>query len=205
MYIPGLFAKDEPEALAALIRERAFATVVTVAGGVPFASHLPLLLDGDVLIGHMARANPQWEHFASGDQVLAIFHGPHAFISPSWYAGGDHVPTWNYAVVHAYGAPRVLDDPAAARDVLARLTAAMDPTGWRIDALPEEKVANLVKAIVAFEIRVTRLEGRWKVGQNRTPADRASAAAHLHAQGGEDATSIAALMNAVLDRPRREP
>lgn len=204
MYVPGLFERDEPAALAALIRDRAFATVVTVAGGVPFASHLPLLYRDGVLLGHMARANPQWRHFACGGEVLAIFHGPHAYISPSWYQTAHQVPTWNYAVVHAYGVARLIDDAGAAREVLARLVETFDPS-WRIDALPDEKLAQLVRAIVAFEIPVARLEGKWKVGQNREPVDRASAATRLAALGGEDATAIAALMNATLDRSGGEP
>lgn len=190
MYVPRSFAQDRDAALA-LVRARPFATVVTVDGGVPFASHLPLLLDGEVLVGHMARANPQWRHFDGRGDALAIFHGPHAYISPTWYAAPGHVPTWNYAVVHVYGAPRVVEDGAAA---LARIVEAFEPTPWRIGDVASDRLGALLQAIVAFEIPITRIEAKWKVGQNRTPAEAASAAEALRAQGGEDATAVAAMM-----------
>lgn len=185
MYVPRSFSAPD-DAARALIRARPFATVVTVDGGAPFASHLPLVLVGeDRLVGHMARANPQWRHFGAGE-VLAIFHGPHAYVSPTWYASAGQVPTWNYAVVHAYGAPAIVDGAAA----LAPLVEAFE-AAWRPG---DAELARLVPAIVGFELRVTRIEAKWKVGQNREPADRASAAARLRGAGGEDAAAIAQLM-----------
>jgi transcriptional regulator len=201
MYVPSSFARRDDRALRELIRARGFATVITAPGGVPFASHLPLLLDGDVLVGHMARANPQWRHFDGATEVLAVFHGPHAYISPVWYEAPEHVPTWNYAVVHAYGVPRIVEGERA-REVLAALVEAYEPTPWRIGDLAADKLGKLLGAIVAFELPIARLEGKWKVGQNREPAERASAAAHLRAQGGEDAEAVATLM---LDTLAREP
>jgi transcriptional regulator len=162
---------------------------------------VPLALVGETLVGHVARANPQWQHF--GGEVLAIFAGPHAYVSPTWYAGPDHVPTWNYAVVHAYGVARTVDDDRAL-EILDLLVEQYEPTPWRARDLPAEKRAKLVKAIVAFEMPVSRWEGKWKVGQNREPADRAAAAEALAGQGGE-AAEIAALMKATLDGSAAAP
>ena len=115
MYIPPAFRIEDASKLAAFIQQYSFATLVTHDGAAPFASHLPMLFHPQAgghgtLLSHMARANPQWRHFASGAEVLAIFHGPHNYISPSWYQTGPAVPTWNYATVHAYGVPAVINE-----------------------------------------------------------------------------------------------
>lgn len=201
MYVPNLFRRDDPAELIALIRAHGFATLVTSPGGVPEASHLPLLHVDDgsprgKLIGHMARANPQWKLFDG--EALAIFHGPHAYISPSMYVSPRMVPTWNYATVHAYGTPRVLDD-AGARDVLEQLVAHYEagrPTPWRVADLDAEYTTSLVKAIVAFELPIARIQGKWKVGQNREPVDRLAAADAL-AGGRDDDRAVAELMRKV--------
>ncbi len=195
MYIPRLYARGDHGELVALIRAHGFATLITRDLE---ASHLPLLHVDDgspygKLVGHMARANPQWEHF-DGD-ALAVFSGPHAYISPTMYVSDRMVPTWNYAVVHAYGTPRVLDD-AGARDVLDRLVAHYEstrPAPWAVSALPAAYTDQLVQAIVAFEIPIARLEGKWKVGQNREDVDRLAAADAL-AGGSDDDRAIAELM-----------
>jgi transcriptional regulator len=200
MYIPSSFAQRDAASLRSLIADRGFATLVTTGAETPTASHLPLVLADDgsphgVLLGHMARANPQWRQFDR--EALAVFAGPHAYVSPTWYAGPDHVPTWNYAAVHAYGIARPVGD-ARALEILELLVARYEPTPWKVADLPAEKVTQLVAAIVAFEIPIARLEGKWKVGQNREPVDRAAAADALAAQGGE-AAEVAALMRATLD------
>ena len=128
MYIPRHFHETDPARLFALMEQHRFALLVTSEGGVPVATHLPLLVErdaarGDRLVGHMARANPQWRAFSEEREVLAIFEGPHAYVSPSWYAEQPSVPTWNFAAVHAYGRPRVLEDPA---EVLRVLRASVD-------------------------------------------------------------------------------
>ncbi len=210
MYIPSMFARTDADDLRALIRDHGFATLVTVDGDGPVASHLPLFLVDDgsphgLLCGHMARANRQWRHFAGGGEALAVFTGPHTYISPTWYGSDGHVPTWNYAVVHAHGAPRLVGDDRA-REILERLVdqyEAGQPVPWRLADLDAEYAAGLLAAIVAFEIPIARLEGKWKVGQNRNHGDRTRAADALIAQGGEDATAVAALMHAVLDSPAR--
>jgi len=207
MYVPTVFAppgpRDDPSAALALIRAHGFATLVTCPGGVPEASHLPLLHVDDgsprgKLIGHMARANPQWKRFGA-DEVMAVFGGPHAYVSPSMYVSPRMVPTWNYAAVHAYGVPRVLDD-AGARDVLDRLVAHFEadrPSPWRVADLDAAYTVQLLAAIVAFELPITRLVGKWKVGKNREPVDRLAAADALAASEREDDRAVAALMREV--------
>lgn len=200
MYIPGSFAETDREVLFALMRENAFASLVTVADGAPFATHLPFLLDADrgehgTLVGHMARANPQWRGF--GGEALVIFQGEHGYVSPTWYAAGDNVPTWNYAAVHAYGRPRVLDDAAAARRVIDRLSSIYEEgrtPAWSTASVPEVFVDKLVGAIVAFEIPIERLEGKLKLSQNKTAADRAGVIEGLRAEKRADAEALAALM-----------
>jgi transcriptional regulator len=179
VYIPAANRLEDPERVRAFIHAHGFATIVSQAEGSPWASHLPLLLDespgGDRLRCHMARANEQWRHFASGGEILCIFHGPHAYISPSWYEAKIAVPTWNYAVVHVYGIPQVEADPAFMRKVLddtvSKYEASM-PMPWRMD-FPEDAVAAYMKAIVAFSVRITRVEAKFKLGQNRSPEDQA--------------------------------
>jgi transcriptional regulator len=188
MYRPAEFREDDRGALYALIRAHGFATLVTVADGAPFASHLPLLLDEahGALLGHVARANPQWRHFGPGEAV-AIFQGPHGYVSPSWYATAPAVPTWDYVAVHAYGRPRVIEDPAAVRRLLARLVASAEsalPAPWSLD-LPEDFLARMVHGIVAFEMPLDRLAGKRKLSQNRSPADRAGVVAGLRAAGND--------------------
>src|SRR5258707_15799301 len=129
MYIPKAFREDDSKTLHAFMREYSFATLVTQQEGMPFASHLPFLLDAGqgpygTLLAHMARANPQWHALDSAQEVLIIFQGPHAYISPSWYEVELSVPTWNYAAVHAYGVPRIIDDKAVLYDLLKALIQA---------------------------------------------------------------------------------
>jgi len=179
MYVPTHFKVDDPAALKSFIEENAFATLVTHFEGSPFASHLPVLLESGEptrLLAHMARANPQWRHFRNGEDVLLIFHGPHAYISPFWYEAREAVPTWNYAAVHAYGHAKIIEDPLRAREIVERLTRFYE--GGRAAELfarwSPPFLERMLKGIVAFEIDVTHLEGKFKLGQNRSPADIAS-------------------------------
>ncbi len=183
MYLPPAFRIEDPEKIARFIAHHSFATVVTQGGDGLFASHLPLLHDAGArrLTGHLARANPQWRHFADGREVLVIFGGPHAYISPRWYETQPAVPTWNYGVVHVYGAPRVMTDAAELADVLRRTIRFYEgdgPEAWRGD-LPAEFFDRMLKAIVGFEIAITRVEAKFKLGQNRSPADAAGMLAAL--------------------------
>lgn len=215
MYVPKPFSEDDPETLRGLISSAAFATLLTSRDGVPLASHVPLVLDGgdagsegqtDMptrgrLLGHLARANDHWRDFDGTAEALAIFHGPHAYISPNWYESPDMVPTWNYAAVHAYGRPRIIDDAEAALAVLARLTATFesDATGnWSMDAMQPGLASGMLKGIVAFEMPVERLEGKWKMSQNRKPEDAKGAIAGLRALGDPEANAVADAMQARL-------
>ena len=178
MYIPGHFREDDRTRLEKLIGDYAFGLLVTTEQGVPFASHLPLMFDATqgengTVSGHMARSNPQWRHFESNSSVLAVFQGPHAYVSPSWYAAPG-VPTWNYAVVHAYGTPRLLEDRAAVRAIVERLTAineARFTPPWQPN-LDDERTARMLDMIVGFKIEVTDLQGKYKLSQNRSAEDQ---------------------------------
>lgn len=177
MYIPKQFEVTDPDLLYPVIRQFSFATVVTHDGKAPFASHLPMLLDeeGDAprLIGHMARANSQWRHFDDGNEALVIFEGPHGYISPAWYETELAVPTWNYVAVHAYGVPKLIEDDAALLGLVERAVEYYESgrdEPWKAD-LPADFQAGLLKAIVGFEIPIARLEGKFKLGQNRPQAD----------------------------------
>jgi transcriptional regulator len=206
MYVPKHFAVPDSSACHKLIAGNSFAELVTVGpDGAPFASHLPFLLDAargphGTLVAHMARANPQWQHFASGKPSLAVFHGPHAYISPAWYATHPAVPTWNYVAVHAYGTPKIIDDVKAVRDILQRLVAlneAANGTDWRIGGLTEDYLAGMVRGIVAFELPIDRLEGKAKLSQNRDATDQARVAAALEKSTDPAAKATAAAMRAV--------
>jgi transcriptional regulator len=178
MYIPEAFRVDHVEKLHALMQKHPFATLITQDGGMPFASHVPMLLRPSVgphgtLISHMARANPQWHHFASGQEALAIFHGPHAYISPSWYQTQPAVPTWNYALVHARGVPRLLQDHSVIAAILRETVSTFEaphPRPWAGD-LPSDYFDRMIQGVVAFEIPIRAIEGKFKLGQNRSPED----------------------------------
>lgn len=181
MYIPNANRVDDAAKVSAFIHAHGFATLVTHAQGIPWASHLPVLLDeseghAGFLRSHMARANDQWQHLRPNQEVLCIFDGPHSYISPSWYTAKVAVPTWNYATVHVYGVPRIHDDPAFVRKVVEDTTAKYEAklaVPWSL-SLPEDVVAGLLKAIVGFTIHITRIEAKFKLGQNRSKEDQAA-------------------------------
>jgi transcriptional regulator len=197
MYIPAHFREPRVDVLHRLVREHSFGTLVSRLEGELIATHLPFLLDEQrgphgTLRAHMARANPHWRAFDAEAESMAIFQGPHAYISPSWYVSELNVPTWNYTAVHAYGRPTILEDPARVRQLLEATIAKFEAPfsePWSMAGLPEEYVSNLARAIVAFEIPITRLDGKRKLGQNRTLQDMESAADGLRRQA--DATGIA--------------
>jgi transcriptional regulator len=206
MYVPKHFAVADIAACHKVIAENSFAELVTTdAEGAPFASHLPFLLDpargpNGTLIAHMARANPQWQHFAAGKPVLAIFRGPHAYVSPAWYATHPAVPTWNYVAVHAYGTAAIVEEPNAVRDILWRLVdvnEAANGTDWRMGGLKSDYLAGMQRAIVAFELPIARLEGKAKLSQNRDATDQARVVAALEQSSDPAAKATAAAMRAV--------
>jgi len=207
MYLPRHFEQADAQAIAALMKEHPLATLVsTAADGSLNADHVPLVYDaGDgpqgTLRGHVARANPLWRTLAAGGPVLAVFHGPQAYISPSNYASkqehGKVVPTWNYAVVHAHGKLQPVDDAAWLRAFVERLTLRHESAReqpWAVSDAPADFLEQMVKAIVGIEIEVTRLEGKWKVSQNRGEADRAGVTAGLLAEGTDEAAAMARLV-----------
>ncbi len=178
LYVPRRFRVDDAAAINALIDEHPFATLVTPASPEAFVSHVPLLRDrgtaGLALLGHFARANPHWEHAAQVPSI-AIFHGPHAYVSPTWYADpADAVPTWNFASVHVQGRIEVLPSTQDAERVLRTLVERFEGTGgnaWRFSMQGRQREA-MVSNIVAFRIVAEQVSGKFKLSQNRTPADR---------------------------------
>ena len=188
MYTPPFNRIEDRPMINAFLHANGFATLVTRdEKNALHASHLPVLLDEDpkgwgVLRSHMARANVQWRHLESNSEALCIFHGPHAYISPSWYVMQHTVPTWNYAAIHVYGTA-VIVDPAAlekiVRDTTGKYESVM-PKPWKIP-LSETEIDRMLKAIVGFEIRITRVEAKFKLGQNRSQEDQESMLCALQA------------------------
>jgi transcriptional regulator len=193
MYTPASFRVDDPDVLDRFIDEYSFATLISVRGGVPFATHLPLLLDRGrrVLLGHFARANPQAEVVGDRGESLAVFQGPHAYISPAWYATAPAVPTWNYAAVHVYGPlePLSADRTRELVDLTVDKYESTRPVPWPND-LPEDFRDKMLKGIVGFEMPIGRIEGKFKLGQNRSEADQLGMLSQLQS-GGPDARSLA--------------
>ncbi|MCB0083754.1 MAG: FMN-binding negative transcriptional regulator [Caldilineaceae bacterium] len=184
MYIPNANRVDDRPDLLHFARAHNFATLVSRVEGALFASHVPMVItdhpDHLVLHGHLAKANPQWRDLATQQEVLVIFQGPHAYISPTHYAKWESVPTWNYIAVHAYGSAQLVTDEAGKLASLAGLIAASEPAHqqqW--DAQSEQFRNGLLNGIVAFEIVVTRLEGKYKLSQNRPLDDQQRVAAAL--------------------------
>ncbi|MFM9845464.1 MAG: FMN-binding negative transcriptional regulator [Dongiaceae bacterium] len=211
MYIPPHFAEDRPQVLQDFISRNPLATLVTLNGSGLIANHIPLLLDPDPaphgkLIGHLARANNQWRDFDGRVQALAIFIGPQAYVSPSWYATkaetGKVVPTWNYAAVHAYGVLRVIDDAGWLRNLVGRLTDRHEGSRsqpWKVEDAPEAYIQAQLKGIVGIELTVRHIEGKWKLSQNRPERDRLGTERGLGETGDADARALAKMM---ADLPR---
>lgn len=205
MYTPKAFQAPDFAAMCDLMQTYSFATIVTVANdecesSFPLASQMPVLFDEEhaVLRSHLARANPQCSHLAAGRSTLVIFHGPHAYISPTWYESEFNVPTWNYATVHAYGTPRLIDEPQNVQMVLDELVALYEMKRAQPWSVPwiDERYAKMTRGLVAFEIAIERLEGKFKLSQNKTRADQQSVALALDEQGDADSVDTAALMRA---------
>ena len=201
LYTPKHFAHDDRVAAARLMHEHAFATLITPAHPEPFISHLPLLLIAGcephgTLIGHFARANPHWRHSAPAESV-AVFHGPHAYVSPSWYGEPQKmVPTWNYATVHAHGTLDVLEDPVETQGIIDTLVHRFEgqrAAPWQF-RMPERERDLMIGAIVAFRMRIKRLDAKFKLSQNRSSEDRARVIAGLRGEDHADADSTAKWM-----------
>jgi len=202
VYIPRPFALRKPSQITRLVAEHPFATLVTVSALEPHVSHVPLQFVDDgpngTLLGHMARANPHWQHFADGPSV-AVFHGPHAYVSPSWYAEpATAVPTWNYSVVHMHGLAEIIDDESEKRalldDMIRRYEGARAQP-WKLQ-LEGRPLDALLGAIVGFRIRVERIDAKFKLSQNRSPEDRERVIGALRGEGYADASATAEWMEA---------
>lgn len=196
MYLPSAFREDSLEVQHDFIRAHPLGVLMTSGEAGLMANHIPCLLYPEgphgVLRLHMARANPQWKELAAGGDCLVVFHGAQAYITPSWYAtkAETHkvVPTWNFVAVHVWGQARIHDDPAWVRAQIGALTDAQEKARaqpWRVEDAPENFIVAQMRAIVGVEIAITRTEGKWKVSQNRTVADRQGVAAGLAGEQGD--------------------
>jgi transcriptional regulator len=205
MYLPKHFEETRIPVLHDLIRAHPLAALVVLTSSGLDANHIPFEVDPEpapfgTLRGHVARANPLWRH-VSDVETLAIFQGPDTYISPSWYVTKQEtarvVPTWNYAVVHAHGPLRAIDDPAWLRAFVEKLTirhegGRRDP--WKITDAPADYIDKQVGAIIGIEVPITRLIGKWKVSQNRPAQDKAGVVEGLLQDGGESAAAMARLV-----------
>ena len=202
MYIPASFRIDDPQTTAAFMRQFDFAAVITSSTSGLVASHVPVVVRGEgadlTIAGHFARANEHWRLMDGRSESMVMFSGPHAYISPSWYVSpGPSVPTWNYAVVHAYGRPAAKTEAPFLRAVVEELTERYEAhrdRPWTTDRLLADFYDKMLGAIVGFEMRVERCEATFKLGQNRPAADRAGAAGGLDAEQSAASAAVADFM-----------
>lgn len=206
MYIPQYYQEARVEVLHEYIRTHPLGALITLTAGGLDANHIPFEVDPQpspfgTLRGHIARANPLWHDASENVETLVIFRGPSAYLSPSWYPGkretGKVVPTWLYAVVHAHGPLRIIEDPAWLLEFVETLTnrheaGRADP--WKVSDAPADFIDALINAIVGIEIPITRLIGKWKINQHRSDRDRAGVIEGLLQEGHEAATVMAGLM-----------
>ncbi len=204
LYVPSHFRVEDRDGLVAFMRAHAFATLVSSGAAGLHVSHVPILVDvaGDkvLLRGHVARANPQWEALEGAEHVTAIFHGPHAYVSPTWYVTHPSVPTWNYAAVHATGTARLVDE-AELHEIVNELSAkyeAGNKPPWKLSEQPASYVSSMLGMIVGFEVEVDRIEGKFKLSQNR-PVEIPRVIERLEASGEVE---LAALMRQHAPLPK---
>ena len=200
MYIPKAFEVTDEATLHDFIAAHSFAMLVSNGEGDLFATHLPLIMrcidSRRVLLGHVARANPHWRFFGANPRVLAIFSGPHSYISPTWYVTAPAVPTWNYTAAHVYGTARVFEDAESLTRLLDQLIATYEsrlPNPWTGE-LPIEFKSKLLRAIVGIEIEIERIEGKFKFSQNRPLEDPRSMLANLQLRDDHPSKQLAAFM-----------
>jgi transcriptional regulator len=217
MYQPDHFRVDDATEMQALMRSRPFATLVSAGSAGLYASHLPTVLKDEGPYGtvecHLARANPHWRDLAETDEALMIFQGPDGYITPNWYPSkaqnGKVVPTWNYAAVHAYGRPEVMKEADWLLRHVTELTAQQEQRQpkpslvkpWAVSDAPEAYVNAMLRGIVGFRFAITRLEGKWKMSQNREPQDREGVVEGLNLRRSSDDAEMAELVARPL-KPR---
>lgn len=202
MFLPKQFRETDTGILHDLIAENPFGILVGQRDGAPFASHIPFVLDPaagphGTLHAHVARNNPHGDLFDGETVMLAIFQGPHAYVSPRWYGPGNAVPTWNYAVVHAYGTAREVTDIDTVRARQNTLVTAFEgngPDAWSMAGEPEKYIEGMLRGVTAFEMPIDRLEGKFKLSQNRPPEDRENVARQLARSERVVERDVAALM-----------
>lgn len=200
IYLPDAFHETNLDALHALIESYSFATLISPDSIEPMITHLPLLLDRGrgaqgTLIGHVARTNQHWRTLQERPDATVVFHGPHAYVSPSWYGVHPSVPTWNYAVVHAVGQARLVHEPQALEHITRRLVETFESPRaepWRME-LPQDFHQRMLGGIVGFEIEIAQLSGKFKLSQNRSLDDRRRVVTALEA-GSAAEQEVAALM-----------
>jgi len=198
MYISKLNREEDRAKILAFLQQNEFAVLVTYDSEKPTASHLlmEVVEEGEKLFvnGHMSKANPLWKTFEKNPEVLVIFHGPHTYISPTWY-NHVNVPTWNYQAVHLYGKPRIVTDPEEFHAMLSRLVAKNESgTSYRLESLPSDFVANSMKGIVGFQVEVTWIEANYKLSQNRDDENYRNIVQRLHERGDELSHGVAEAM-----------
>jgi transcriptional regulator len=201
MYIPEILKIDDRADITAIIQQNSFAVLTGPdADGAITGTHLPFMYDPSIgehgrLIAHMSKANSHWQGFASGQDFMVIFAGPHGYISPTWYADEPAVPTWNYVAVHAYGTPQIIEDDADKRQMLmdlVTLNEAQFDTPWMYEG-SENFMSAMIRATVAFQIDITRLDAKAKLGQNRTDGDKSGTVQGLRGQGDDMSEALAVL------------
>ena len=203
MYLPAHFEETRSEVLHALIRQHPLATLITESDGAPVADEIPFILDAErgTLLAHIARSNPLWKKHPAERQVLVIFRGPQAYVTPAWYPSkaehGRVVPTWNYVVAQALGRLKVIDDPAWLKKQIGALTTAQEAertAPWAVEDAPDDFIAQQLRAVVGLEIAIETLTGKWKASQNRSAGDRAGVLAGLSGEAVEQARQMAQMM-----------
>ena len=199
MYIPEFNRQEDRAATLSFMKANPFAILISNADGIPFATHLPLLVDESadeiVLQGHMAKANPHWKSMQGGEESLVIFHGPHAYISPSLYEIRESVPTWNYAAVHLYGQPTLFTDEESLKETLHRMINTFEASymaQW--SELSDQYHSRMMKHIVGFEIKAKRVEAKFKLSQNRTKGEQARVIQSLAPCKDSNVSGVADLM-----------
>lgn len=209
MYTPPSFREEDPAVLHDLIRRNNFGILFSSGAQGLVGTHLPFSLDvaedgSATLVSHMARANPQWRDLRPDAEVLVVFAGPHVYVSPSWYREKVTVPTWNYAAVHVYGVPRIVEDPSVLKAQVSRLVhdhESPQREPWDV-AHAAPVMDNLLKAIVGFEIPVGRMEGKMKFNQNRSREDQEGVIQALEGEDDTMARATVEIMKKNLERDR---